>query len=287
MTLVAQVSDPSGDILGVQLLLGGGATSASQWEPLRRMQARFQSPEALREALARKRADGFQSVLAVGEARLLEALGRRRTDELPVPLPLVPNLRGFMRDAVEYGMVGAGVRRLWRGGLTSLFGLSLRGLSQFGPIVKGDFPTRVRMFIDLELAAFSKQDPPLVFLQAQMTDLAVAANNPRIIEAFQAAVRDRTTAQIGLTTANFGRLASSLKTWGVEVAAIIAPWDSGGSGMRPNMESCIRAAKACDFPIWADRLGHLEPPQPEDREMVRQAGLAGMVRDDFALWANV
>ncbi|MCE5230106.1 hypothetical protein LLG95_10975 [bacterium] len=287
MTLVAQVSDPVGDILGVQLLLGGGAVSASQWEPLRRMQARFQSPEALRLALERKRADGFRSVLALGEPRLLEALGRKHTDEMPLPLPLVPNLRGFMREAVEYGMVGAGVRRVWRGGVMSLVGLSLRGLTQLGPLKKKDFPTYLRMFIDLELAAFSRHDPPLVFLQPQMTDLAVAMNNPRIIEGFQAAVGDRTAAQIGLATANFGRLTSALKTWGIEVAAVIAPWDEGGSGMRPNVDACIRAAKACDFPIWADRLGHLEPPQPEDREMIRQAGLAGMVRDDFALWADV
>lgn len=287
MTLSAQISDPAGDILGVQLLLGGGAVAASQWEPLRRLQARFQSPEALRQALERKHADGFKSVLALGEPRLLEALGRKRADNLPVPLPMVPNLRGFMREAVEYGMIGAGVRRVWRGGVMSLVGLSMRGITQLGPLKRRDFPTFLRMFIDLELAAFSRFSPPVVFLQPQMTDLAVAMNNPRIIEAFQSAVRDRTGAQLGLVTANFGRLAASLKSWGFDIAALIAPWDGGGSRMRPSTEACVRAARACEFPIWADRLGFIEPPQPEDREVIRQAGLNGIVRDDLSLWTNI
>ncbi len=286
MTLSARLGGPAGDILGLQLPLGGGAAVADQLEPLRRLQTRFQSADALRETLERRRADGYQALLALGEARLFEAMGRKARPELPMLLPLVPSLRGFMREAVEHGMVGAGMRRVWRSGVLSLVGLGVRGLGQLGPLRRSDFPTFLRMFIDLELAAFARYDPPVVFLHPQMTDLAIALNNPRIIEAFHQAVADRTGAQAGLATENFGAATSALASWGIETAAMIAPWEAAGSHMRPSVDACVRAARACPFPIWADRLGRMEPPDEEDRELMKKAGVVGATRDDYAIWAD-
>jgi hypothetical protein len=54
--------------------------------------------------------------------------------------------------------------------------------------------------------------------------------------------------------------------------------------MRPDPEICRTAAKASDFPIWADRGGIPEPPSPQEREAYKKSGLVGAVRDDLPLW---
>lgn len=286
MTLLDQISGPDGDLLGLHRLLGAGNLGPDRGEARRTLLLRYQSPDAIRESLERLHANGFLGVVVMGEGRLFDAMGRHSSRGLPALLPIVPNLQGFMRDAVEYGMLGAGLRRAWRVGPLALAGLGIRGVSRVPALARREFPAMLRSFIELELADFARYNPPVVFLQAQMTDLALALHNPRILEAYFKAVHDRTGALAGLATQNFGALGSAMKSWGMEPAAVMAPWNPSGANMRPNVESCVHAAKASGWPIWADRMGRTDPPTPEDRTVIKKAGLAGAVRDDLALWLN-
>lgn len=287
MTLVDRLAGPDGDLLALHRLLAPGVSEEFAGEEhLQALKAEMQSATRLRELLELRRADGFQSMTVMGERVLFEALGRKGSDSLPTVLPIVPNLQGFMRDAVEYGMVGAGVRRAWRVGPLGMATLGLRGLGRMHQILKRDFPAMLRSFVELELADFDRYQPPVVLLQAQVTDLALALHQPRIIEAFRDGVQERTGAHPGLVTCNFGAAISALKSWGIEVACILAPWDAEGHLLRPTAESCMQAVRAAQIPVWAERAGHPAPPGSRERLALQKAGLVGVARDDLSLWSN-
>ena len=285
MTLVDTIAGPDGDLLGLYRLMNGGL--ANDCGAARRdLLMKLQSPEYLRRHLEKLHGTGYRGVAVVGEPRLYEALGRHGSAQLPAPLPIVPNMQGFMREAVEHGMVGAGLRRAWRVGPLALMGLGLRRIADVPALARREFPAMLQVFIELELADFTRYDPPVVFLQAQMTDLALAMRNPHILEAFFKAARGRTGAAPGLVTYNFGALVAALKSWGMEAEAVITPWNAVGSQMHPDPAACAQAAKSCNFPIWAERLGRPDAPVEEERAAWRKAALAGAVRDDLALWLN-
>lgn len=286
MSLADLIAGPHGDLLGLARLSGDGTLGLDRGEGRRAFMMRFQTPARLRESFERLCAAGYQGMVVMGEPRLFEAYAHHNLKTLPKLLPMIPNLAGFMREAVEYGMVQAGLRRVMRVGIFSLAGLGLRGLGRAGALARRDFPAMLSSFIELELADFTRYDPPVVFLQPQMTDLALALHNPKILQAFFDAVRNRTGATAGLVTANLGALLAALKTWGMEAGAVIAPWSLSGAGMRPDAESCRGAAKACECPIWADRMGRPEAPSHEERESFKKSGLVGAMRDDLSLWLS-
>jgi hypothetical protein len=224
---------------------------------------------------------------AMGDAVLFDALGRKGAGSVPQVLPIVPNLQGFMREAVEHGMLGAGLRRAWRVGPLALTGLGLRGLTRLPLLARRDFAAMLRSFIELELADFTRYHPPLVFLQAQLTDLALAMRNPGVLAAFAEAVRNRTGGRPALCTQNFGALTGALKSWGLEIDAILTPWNAEGEGMRPTPDACHHAARALDCPVWADHTGRLTPPTADDRAALQRGGIVGVARDDAALWSDL
>ena len=282
MTLIDAIAGPQGDLLGLCRFWREDA--AAEWGlAMRDRGARLRTADGLRPWLERRRAEGYLACVTLSHPELFRAIGRPG-GALPVTLPVVPNLQGFMREAVEHGMIGAGLRRALRVGPLALAGLGLRSVGRAGLLVQRDFPTMLRSFVELELADFARQRPPLVFLQAQVTDLAVAMHQPRTIESFCHAVRDRAGAAPGLVTANLVSLTAALKTWGLEVAALLAPWDPAGRHMRPTPEACVLAAKAAGLPIWADRQGCLPPVGAEERQAYLRSGLVGAVRDDISLW---
>jgi len=136
-------------------------------ETRRSLLARLQSPDYLRRGLEKLRGAGYRGVVLVGEPRLYEALGRHASAQLPAPLPIVPNMQGFMREAVEYGMVGAGLRRAWRVGPLALVGLGVRRIAEVPALARREFPAMLQVFIELELADFTRYDPPVVFFSGR------------------------------------------------------------------------------------------------------------------------
>jgi nucleoside-diphosphate-sugar epimerase len=116
-------------------------------------------------------------------------------------------------------------------------------------------------FIELELADFRAYDPAGVFLQAQVTDLALAMDNPRILAAFVDAVRRLSGGAPGFMTHNFGTLAAKCGEWGIPLGAAIAPWGESGAGMRPDNDGCEKATRG----LGRRRLGRPRGPHAGPR----------------------
>lgn len=270
------------DMLSTRRLLGGGGQEIRA-QHRSGTAATFTTPAAVRERLEFAFHDGLHSMVSVGDARLFAAVGPKPAASLPQILPIVPNIQGFMREAVEHGIIGAGFNRVRRMGFASLMGLGLRGVTRGPSLLKRDFPTMLLCFIELELADFKRFDPPRVFLQAQITDLALAMNNPRILEVFVSAVKRLTHAEPGFMTVNFGMLAAKCKEWGLPLTGVVAPWEASGAGMRPSRALCETALKESGCELWADRSGRISSPSATEHAYLDSCGVKGSLRDDDAL----
>jgi hypothetical protein len=276
------VLNRGGDLLSTRRMLSGGKPGEASAGDRHSTSAHFAQPGSIQAALEHAHSLGLQQVVSIGEARLFDAL-QSAGDRAPQMLPIVPNIQGFMREAVEHGIVGAGVQRVRRMGLAPLMGLGVRGVARLPRLAKRDFPTLLLCFIELELADFRSFDPPTVFLQAQVTDLALAMENPRILAAFVDAVRRLSGGAPGFMTHNLGTLAEKCDRWGIPLGAAITPWEESGAGMRPDRVTCEKALAATGAALWADRSGHVEEPGEAERKYLKRTGAAGILRDDDAV----
>jgi hypothetical protein len=286
MSLTQTLAGPNGDLLGLARFQGGGVTAERSLRD-RSIEAAIAmaSAEGLEAMLRRKRQEGWRSMVVLGEPRLFDALRRAGSGDLPAPIPIIPNLQGFMREAVEHGMMGAGVRRALRVGPAGLATLGLRSVGRLPALWRRDFPTMLQSFVELELAEWVPFRPPLVLLGAPMTDMSVAMDNPRIVNAFiQSARRRARGAAVGLVSFNFGRLVPALARWGLAVDALIVPWDATGYGHRPDEAACRQAARLFEGPIWGLRRQEQDAPDAVATRDLADAGLAGWVREDAQAW---
>lgn len=268
-----------GDLLSTRRILSGGKPGEAPPGARHSTSAYFERPGTLQAALEHARAQGLDQVVSIGDSRLFDALNAAG-GRAPQVLPIVPNIQGFMREAVEHGIVGAGIRRVRRMGLAPLMGLGFRGAGRLPRLAQRDFPTMLLCFIELELADFRAFDPPAIFLQAQVTDLALAMDNPRILAAFVDAVRRLSGGAPGFMTHNFGRLAEKCAVWGLPLGAAISPWEESGAGMRPDRLACEKALEETGAALWADRAGHVREPGEAERKYLRRTGATGFLRDD-------
>ena len=282
MNLPGELANGEGDLLSLLRLQGGGFPGREDDARVVALQRRIQRRRDIELLLAQAGRAGWRAMVVFGAPPVTGALGRARSGSLPTALPVVPNLQGFMREAVEYGMVGAGVRRALRVGPIGLVGLGLRSVGRLPAILQRDFPTLLRCFIELELAEVARLRPPVVFLQAQMTDLALAMDNPRILQAFMEAVARRTGGAPGLISWNIVALEDALRRWGVRPAAVLTAWDAAGQVARPEAGSARDAIRALGVPVGGLRREWIEPPSEEERASAREAGLVGWIREDVA-----
>src|SRR5262245_30634506 len=110
-------------------------------------------------------ADRQGALLTEGRAWVWDTL-RSRGHTFDI-LALVPDVASYAREATDYGMFGAGWRRLRRLGLISLMRLGIQGFCRIGGVRRRDFPTLLTLLLEMELANFRRARPPLVFLHAQ------------------------------------------------------------------------------------------------------------------------
>lgn len=268
-----------GDLLSTRRMLSGGKPGEADAGARHSVSAWFQRPGAIRETLEHARAEGLEQLVSIGDPQLFRALDESGSSA-PQILPIVPNIQGFMREAVEHGIVGAGIQRVRRMGLGPLMGLGMRGVTRLPRLAQRDFPTLLLCFIELELADFRAFDPSTVFLQAQVTDLALAMDNARILEAYVDAVRRLSGGSPGFMTHNFGLLAPKCRAWGIPLAAAITPWEETGGGMRPDRSVCETELEATSAMLWGDRSGISQVPGDAQRKYLRRTGAAGFLRDD-------
>src|SRR5262245_54800829 len=90
---------------------------------------------------------------------------------------LVPHVAGYVREATDYGLAGAGWRRLRRMSPLARVRLCWQGLRNFRGVLRRDFPTLLDLLLELEMANFRRARPPVVFLHAQVTDLLLALDH--------------------------------------------------------------------------------------------------------------
>jgi hypothetical protein len=216
---------------------------------------RFSKPENSAGVLTAAARRGVTAITPMNDLTLLQALDlARATCGLQV-YPVIPNAVGYVRDATDYGMVGAGIRHLRRLGLADLIGIGLRGVTRIRGALARDFRTILPILIDVEMAAFRAFRPPLVLLHGQVTDIAVALGNREALRIFADVVRRRFGAEPGVVTSNFGPLMRALTEWKVDIGVVVAPFNSKGFLMKPSREVCETLLRATDRYVIADRVG--------------------------------
>ncbi len=286
MNIRDTISGKRGDILSLLSLLDGSLIAQDSDSYHLEQMIRCQSKDYLHQFLHFGKENGFSSVVVTGSPVLFRTVHNPSQQGFPEILPVVPNIRGLMREAVEHGMIKAGMRRAWRVGPIRLGGLGMRSIGKVGLILKKDFPTLLSCLVELEVAEFVRYHSPLYLLQAQITDLAVVMNNPLILQAYIRCISRTSDSGIGYETFNFTRTASFLKRWGLRCDAIIAPWERNGNHMRESKEECVRILKQCSYPVWGMLPGRFAPPVKNQYDWAKDSGLAGMVRDDYDSWGT-
>jgi hypothetical protein len=156
---------------------------------------------------------------------------------------LVPHVSGYVREVTDYGVLGAGWRRLRQINVLSAGRLFFLGLFNARGVLRRHFPTLLTLLLELEMATFRKYRPPVMFLHPQMTDLLLAMDHGGAMQRAVDRIRRGSGAAPGLATYNLGTLLPRLKSWGLEVPYVMSSVHPLGYGMRPNREACETALR--------------------------------------------
>jgi hypothetical protein len=154
---------------------------------------------------------------------------------------VVPNVAVYVREATDYGMFGAGWRRLRRMNPLSWLRLGFQGLFNARGVLRRDFPTLLGLLLELEMANFRRFRPAVVFLHPQMTDLLLAMDHGQALAKALRRIRRGFGAEPGLATNNLGTLLPRLQAWGQEVPYLLTPIHPRGYGMRASRGACETA----------------------------------------------
>jgi hypothetical protein len=191
----------------------------------------------------------------MNDANLLRALDLAREHCNVQIYPIIPNMIGYVRDATDHGMVGAGIKHVRRLGVRDLFAVGTLGLMNFRGALRRDFTTILTILIEVEMAAFRRFRPSLVLLHGQLTDIAVALGNDKAFRVFADVIRRRFGAEPGVVTNNFAALLQALGDWKIDINVVVAPFNSKGFLMKPTQAVCESLVKKTDKYVIADRVG--------------------------------
>jgi hypothetical protein len=164
---------------------------------------------------------------------------------------LIPHVAGYVREATDYGMLGAGWRRLRRIHPLCWAPLCIHGLRNVRGVWRRDFPTLLSLLLEMELASFRGVRPPIVFLHPQITDLLLAMDHAAALERAISRLRRGFGAKPGLATNNLGTLLPRLRAWGLEVPYLLTPVHPRGYGMRPSRQICEEQLRRFDGRVIA------------------------------------
>lgn len=215
---------------------------------------RFSRPENSAQVVTAAARHGVGAIAPMNDATLLRALHLARASCSMQVCPIIPNVLGYVRDATDYGMVGAGIKHVRSLRVGDLLGIGMRGLVSIRQVIARDFKTILSLLIDVEMAAFKTFRPSLVLLHSQVTDLALAFGNREALCVFADVIRRRFDAEPGVVTNNFGMLLQSLTHWKLDIPVIVAPFNSKGFLMKPTRQVCETLLTRTDKYIIADRI---------------------------------
>lgn len=237
--------------------------------------ARYSNPAETAATLRRAMDAGIGGLLTLGDASVLAAMRTlRREGHAPVLLPILPNVPGYIREATEFGLVGAGLRRLARMGPAGMVRAGLAGLRHPMRVLRKDFPAMLEILYELEMGEFARFRPPVVFLHHQMTDLFLSFGNARFFHDYASAMRRRFGTEPGLATSNFALLGQRLIEWGVAVRFVCAPLNRENFLMPGGLDAYRALLATGRFRLVADRVGLCAPTSDEAAQWA--AGVAGV-----------
>lgn len=226
--------------------------------------ARFARAEDVAQALREASRRGYGGLMTLGDERVAAALEMlRRADEAPAVLPVIPNVPGYVREATEHGMAGAGLRRLARVGPLGFVRVGLTGAFQAHRVLRKDFTTLMSILYALEMGEFGRFAPPAVVLHHQMCDLALAFGKAEFFHAYARRMRAKFRSEPALATSNLPLLAARLAEWRVDIRLLVAPLNRHGFLMAGGLPAYRRALEGGRFELIAERLDLAAPTPPD------------------------
>jgi hypothetical protein len=224
------------------------------WLPDGQRDPEFPSAERQAFYAARLRESGIRRVLWMPE-RESEPAVRALHARLGLSVnPVVPNMRAYLRDSSDDGVVGAALQRFRRLRLVDQARIALHNVPRAAGVLSRDFATGVLVMVEMELARFRRWTPSTVVLNASVTDLALALDHERLLRGFVRLVERHYGLEAALATYNYGALLDRLDAWGLRPGVVVAPFNPRGYLMQPSREACEQALKGSHLPVMASHL---------------------------------
>jgi hypothetical protein len=158
---------------------------------------------------------------------------------------VVPNMAAFVRDVTEHGNIGAIVKRALKLSLSSLIKMAWWNKFNLLKLAKKDFATGVSILVQMEILQILKYNPAMIALTDQVSDLAVALQNTRILSQFLT-----TTKQVGvepaIVTNNLISMIQTLSTLNARNVKVVTPFNSYGYEMNPSQAEVEAMLKMID-----------------------------------------
>jgi len=260
-------------VLSLRLLMG---ESPLGYEP--GIWLRRESDWAAVAEQARSRQVSGVTTVSNGEMLGLLKRGLWRRFEV---IPQIPNVTGIIRETYDHGPVGAGMRRLAMIGPVSAVKVGFTGLANVGGVLRKDFPSMLKVLLDLEFRAFQKFKPERLILSPQITDLAIAFENARILEIFVDYAK-----YVGVkpyaATNNPMHFADRLGRWGVPLDGVVAPINKGGylcGDLSWTDSAAIRSVE-----LIGETLGGGRAAEESDVEYASSRGARAVIMDADAVY---
>lgn len=158
---------------------------------------------------------------------------------------VVPNMAAFVRDVTEYGNIGAIVRRALKLSFPSLIKMAWWNKFNLLKLAKKDFATGVSVLVQMEILQILQYQPAMIALTDQVSDLAAALGNKRILKLFLATVK-----AVGITpsivTNNLINMIQTLSSLNATNVKIITPFNSYGYEMNPSKDQVEQMMRMID-----------------------------------------
>jgi hypothetical protein len=219
---------------------------------------RPRQPQEWATFIAEATRNGVGAVAPVNDAAIVRALQLAHATSPLEVYPVIPNVLGYVRDAADHGLVGAGIKHARNVRIADLLGIGVRGLARIRGVLARDFTAVLPLLIEVEMAAFRAFRPPLVFLHSQVTDLALAFGNREVLRIFADVVRRRFDAVPGVSTNNYALLVQRAAEWELPLPVVAAPFNPQGFLMKPTRPACEALVARAEHQLIADRIA-LDP----------------------------
>ncbi|MEQ1831652.1 MAG: hypothetical protein ABL977_01270 [Candidatus Eisenbacteria bacterium] len=202
--------------------------------------SRFKEPESLAVALVKAVGVGADALVVPPTNDVREALAELHKD-LPLLVrtphtPVADDLRWEPSLALEVGddsNPGSWSPARAGAAVTNLLPLSMAT----------DLASRVWPRIEREVATFSAKSVRGILVPAAVTDLALAANQPKFFERLLKVAHSK-FGLVGFETRNLGHLLSRLGPWGVAPDFVMGPVNPRGVGMMPDQARVLAEIEA-------------------------------------------